>query len=382
MNMKIIKKTFVLILLTYIFVPAVSRAQTLDLYLDVCNRYEGEAKVNTILEGAKAFIDAHPQLDINIKLYGFPLEGPNTDSMEAAVKKLKVKSVARVDSLYDEFEWADPEESVRIVISGGKGNWDELKEMFRERDALKLYVVGVNLPTPDIMRRLLGTASASGGQYFNAQGSKKLVTALKNIEKMSNYNLEVRVFKNKYSELTDWLMSRYEYVWTSDVYKAGKHDKPITSTYIFPARYNLESGVYDIKVNYGSRSKWIEGVKIDRFGLTEKMTNFAMGLVNIRVLNSGHDVKGVDRRGRDCWWSEAYFAGKHDEVIESTRTFPPEFNLVNGDYDIKIHYRGYEQWINDVTVKQGKVHNFEITFPHARKCNEMEGTGQPLGRSL
>lgn len=382
MKKSLIKSFLAIILMTYIFAPAVSKAQTIDLYLDVCNRVEGEQKINTILEGAKAFIDGHPALDINIKLFGFPLEGPNTARVESTVRKFKVKNVAKVDSLYDEFEWADPEESVKIVISGGKGNWDELKEMFRERDALKLYVVGVNLPTPDIMRRLLGTASASGGQYFNAKGKQKLVAALKNIEKMSNFNLEVRVFKNKYNELTDWLMSRYEYVWTSDVYKAGKHDKPVASTYIFPARYNLESGVYDIKVNYGSRSKWIEGIKINRFGLVEKMTNFAMGLVNIRVLNGGHDVKGVDRRGRDCWWSEAYFAGKHNEIIDSTRTFPPEFNLVNGDYDIKIHYRGYEQWINDVTVKQGRVHNFEITFPHAKKCTETDGNGQPMGRSL
>ncbi|MDH3976198.1 MAG: hypothetical protein OEV42_18150 [Deltaproteobacteria bacterium] len=382
MNKSCIKFFLVIILITYVFVPAISKAQTIDLYLDVCNRYEGNAKIDTILEGTRAFIKGHPKLDINIKLFGFPLDGPNTKRVEAAVKKFKVKSVTKVDSLYDEFEWADPEESVKIVVSGGKGNWDELKEMFRERDALKLYVVGVNLPTPAIMRSLLGTASASGGQYFNAKGTKKLVTALKNVEKMSNYNLEVRVFKNRYSELTDWLMSRYEYVWTSDVYKAGKHDKPITSTYIFPARYNLESGVYDIKVNYGGKSKWIEGVKINRFGLTEKKANFAIGMVNIRVLNGGHDVKGVDRRGRDCWWSEAYFAGKHDKDVDSTRTFPPEFNLVNGNYDIKIHYRGYEQWINDVHVKQGKVHNFQISFPHAKKCTEKEGTGRPAGRNL
>jgi len=376
------KKALIILLIAFILTPALSRAQTIDLYLDVCNSYEGNPKIDTILQGLKTFINEHPKLDMNIKLFGFPLEGPNTKRVEAALKKFKVKSVTKVDSLYDEFEWADPEESVRIVVSGGKGNWDELKEMFRERDALKLYIVGVNLPSPSIMRRLLGTASASGGQYFNAKGTKKFIVALKNVEKASNYNLEVRVFKSKYSELTDWLMSRYEYVWTSEVYRAGKHNKPITSTYIFPARFNLESGVYDIKVNYSSRSKWIEGVKIDRFGLTQKKTNFAMGMVNIKVMNGGKEVKGVDRRGRDCWWSEAFFAGKHGKDVDSTRTFPPEFNLVNGNYDIKVHYRGYEQWINDVHVKQGRVHNFQISFPHAMKCTETEGTGQPMGRNL
>ncbi len=352
----------VLLILLLWLLPATTHAQRMEIFLDICNTYEGVDKFEILKTGVSAFIRENPDLDVSITLFGFPPGGEREERFVRLFKGLGVE-VRRTGSIYDTLLGLDPDDGIYVVLSGGKGDWDSFKERLREVEAKRLYVIGVALPHPDVMYRLLGVASVSGGRYYNARDGRRLKEVLYEIEKKANYNLEIRVFKSRYEELTDYLMWHYQYLWITEVYPAGRYDRPIAQTYIFPARFNLPTGIYDIKVRYGDKVKWLRGVEVRRRQLARRRVNFAEGLVLVKILNDGHEVIGVERRSRYAWWAEVYEAGRYDRPVEITRTFPIEFSLVNGVYDIKIHYRGYERWIRGVEVKEGKVTNLEVIFP-------------------
>ena len=345
----------------------------MNIFLDVSNSYEGADKFETLKDGVIGFIKENPGLDVKVTLFGYPLHGRNEKIFQRMFKEMwrkgMIKGIRRAESLENVLSSLKPDREINVVISGGKGDWYRIKGALREKNALKLYVIGVSLPGSELMYKLLGIASVSGGEYFNAGNASRLKDVLYDIEKKANYNLEVKVFKSKYHELTDYLMWRYRYLWTSEVYPAGEDEKsPIDSTYVFPARFNLPDGAYDIKIKYANEVKWLRGVNVKGRTLDTEEVNFAKGLLMVKVFNSGKPVEGVDKRFRYCWWSEAYEAGRHDRPVETTRTFPPEFNLVNGRYDIKIYYRGHEKWIYNVDINEGATENFTVTFPHAVEC--------------
>ncbi len=351
--------------------PAYSKG--MNILLDVCNSYEGVEKIGVLKKGLTTFIRENPGLDINITLFGFPLHGDNEKRLEDLFSVLKarnmIKGVNKTESLEKTLISLKPDKAIYVLISGGKGDWYRIKGLLRERDAIGLQVVGISLPDEDLMFRLLGVASVSGGRYFNAGNALRLKEVLSTIDKEANYNLEIKVFKSQYEELTDYLMWHYRYMWTSEVYQPGRYDEVVDSTYIFPARYNLPAGTYDVKVRYGNETKWLRGVKVRKRDVNREVVNFAKGMLLVRVLNGGRPVEGVERGARYyCWWSEAYEAGRHDKPVEVTRTFPPEFSLVNGRYDIRIFYRGHERWIYDMEIDEGKVKEFSVEFPTAVEC--------------
>ncbi len=345
--------------------PSHAYPRGLEIFVDVCNRYEGTDKFQILKEGLSAFILENRDLDIELTLFGFPLKGERERKLLALFKGLNVKRIKLTESIYETLLRLDPEEKIHIVISGGKGEWDSFKERLREVEAKRLYVIGLSLPHPDLMFRLLGVASVSGGKYYNVKDGEGLKRVLTEIERKANYNLEIRVFKSRNQELTDYLMWHYRYLWISEVYRAGRRDRAIDSAYIFPARFSLPPGIYDIKVRYGNHVKWLEGIRVKRRELTRKTVNFAKGTLWVKVLNKGHEVEGMEKRPRYMWWSEVYKAGRHDEPVERTRLFPAEFNLVNGIYDVRVHYMGQDRWLKGVKVMEGKVTRVKVTFPQA-----------------
>lgn len=339
-------------------------AKGMDIFIDAGSK----DKVAVMKEGLVSFIRENPHISVRLKLYNSSPGRKDYAMQYAMLKGSGANSMIGVPSLKDALSDVLAGDRIYVVITGGGGEWDEIKELLREKAASRIYIVGVGLTDTDDMINLSGVASVSGGEYFNAGNAVVLKTSLSEIEQKANYNLEVKVYKSKFNELTDYLMKRYKYLWSSEVYASGNREKAIASTNIFPARFNLSSGVYDIKISYANKIKWIEGVRVDRSDLVQKAVNFGKGLLSILVYNSGHPVHGVDRRGDSCWWSEVYEAGKRDNPVEVTKAFPPEFELVNGKYDINIHYRGHEKWFYNVEVSEDGATNLNITFPHAKSC--------------
>ncbi len=339
---KILKLVGLMSFLSFILLPGYVHALGMDVYVDSPSGRQGILK-----QTIAAFSKENPQ--VNIKTISFE---PSFDGKRDVISNLKLGS------------------RVNVVISSGAGNWDRVKSAHMEKEAAKIYIVGLGVHDQNTMIRMAGVTSVSGGEFYSAWDAVSLRQALSDIEKKGNFNFEVKVYKKQSEELTDYMTWRYKNLWSSEVYESGKRDKPVTKTNIFPARFNLASGLYDIKINYGHDIKWIEGVRIEKTQLIQKAVNFAKGAIRVFVVNDGHPVTGVRKRAKSCWYSEAYEAGKRDKPVEVAYTFPPEFTLVNGKYDIKVNYKGQEKWLDNVEVSEDKITDMNLRFAHDDSCPE------------
>ncbi len=361
-----------------ISMPRSSSASRMVIFLDRSNGI-GERVIDAVGD----FVTRNRLLfnDIAIKIY----DGKVCQSCEVVIamgkggEKKTLKNAFKIvnHSLLGERE-GGMIHSINRVISGLKGDSDVVillsgGEMCKsnacrdigrlrnhKRKSAKVYAIGLSVPDIAEMEQLKCIASTTGGSYFNVSDVAGLKVALEKIEKIVSYNLEVKVFRAKGEEVTDYMRTRYGYAWWAEVYKSGK-TKKVASTYTFPARFYLKQGKYDVLIHYENADKWLRGLKVGFDRRTRRRISFAKGSVVIKVYNGGEEIMGTKRVPRLFWWCEVYLAGSK-EKMGFTETFPVELNLVVGKYDIKVHYMGDERVFKNVVVQEGKTVSLKAAF--------------------
>lgn len=270
-----------------------------------------------------------------------------TYALESSLKDLKGEkgNILLISSGADDCEYESCKKAKEIIGSGAK---------------VSVYAIGLGIFTEREMERLKCIASSTGGKYFNATDPATLKDAFKKIEAKVGYNLEIKVFKGKDEEVTEYMRSQYTYNWGCDVYESGT-DKKVTSTNTFPARFFLSEGVYDVKVHYGSAEKWLRGLTVNEGKRTTTSVSFAKGSVVVKVFKGDSQVIGVKRVPTVQWWCEVYETGGKEKK-ETTETFPIELDLFAGKYDIKVHFMGEEKWLRGILVQEGKTVRSEVRF--------------------
>ena len=260
----------------------------------------------------------------------------------------------------------DNSDVVLLLSSGDMCGSDTCSDIKKHKEAknnennVKIYAIGLAVPNISEMEQLRCIASSSGGKYFNVSDMTGLKGAFEEIEKIVSYNLEVKVYKAKGSEVSDYMRTQYGYAWWADVYESGT-TKKIASTHLFPVRFYLPRGKYDVLVHYGNADKWLKGLKIGNTRRTRKKISFAKGSLVVKVYSGNTEILGTRRVPRLFWWSEVYRAGEK-EKIEVTETFPIELNLVVGTYDIKLHYMDKVKFFKSVHIKEGKTVSLKANF--------------------
>ncbi len=373
------KALFLLTCLTLLW-PSPLMAGGLTILLDTSARMReeirGVPRIEMAIEGLKEFLKRNRGIfrKVTIRTYG-------TDRCDRGGVTLPVDT-GRLEKVFNSLGWSPLQEKAAMIqtldetiagskeregtillISGGKEDCapDPCREVReRIRGGVRIYAIGLILSDVEEMERLKCIASATGGKYFNAHNMEELRTAFRSIERIVAYNLEVRVFESRGKEVTDYLRSRYGYVWWAEV--KDRKGKKVASTHTFPARFHLPPGRYDVLIHYKDGEKWLRGVEVKRGRRTTRRVSFAKGTVLINVFDRGKEIMGVRMAPRTQWWCEAYEA-REKRKVGVTETFPAEFSLVNGKYDFKIHYRGKEKWLRGVKVEEGKKVKLKVVFP-------------------
>ncbi|HHL39322.1 MAG TPA: hypothetical protein ENJ37_02340 [Deltaproteobacteria bacterium] len=257
-------------------------------------------------------------------------------------------------------------DDVVLVVSGGadgcsKKACAEVAGASERGKGPAVYAVALAVEDVRGLEELKCIASKTGGRFYHAHDVDELRRALGRIEKKVGYNLEIRVLREEGKEVTDYIRTRYAYQWGCRVYKSGT-DEEVAVTNVFPARFHLPPGTYDVKVRFGTTEQWLRGVDVKEGERVKRTMNFARGSVVVNVFAGDDEVIGVKRIPKLLWWCDVFKAGT-SEKVDGTVTFPVELDLVVGSYDIKVHYMGAEKVLEGVEVREGKTRKLKADFP-------------------
>ncbi len=290
------------------------------------------------------------------------------EERNAAYEKLSIARNGRglISSLGKELSRLNKDTDVLLYISNGTPSCADAPcaKFKRELPADKreaIVIVGMFVPALKEMEQLKCMASATGGVYFNVTDESSLSEALSTIEKRIAYNLEVNVIGFNGKVVRDYIRTRYGYDWEAQVFRRGAKE-PLTSTHLFPARFYLPGGSYDVKIRLKNSERWIRNLKVVEGRRATEKISFETGSVGIKVFSSGQEVMGARRHPKVQWGCEA-FESKTGEKAGYTETFPVELDLFPGVYDLRIFYFGKEKWLKGIVVEVGETSWHEVRFP-------------------
>ncbi len=360
-------------------VPSPLLAHDLSILVDLSDRmveeeiYDGRAGVDIVVEELKGFLKRNRRLfdRITIAPYGADCERKGVvvkvrkkaiDRSLMALRRIGERKGGMLYCLKEAFSRLRWDGDVVLVIGGmegcGRGLCTEVRSIAPPR--VRVYTIGFAVTGVEEMEGLKCIASATGGRFFAAADIEGFRRAFREVEKRVAYNLEIIVYKSRDEKVMDYLRTRYGYAWWADVYRSGTDEK-VASTHTFPARFHLPPGRYDLLIHYRDSERWLRGVEVKEGERTRRKVSFAKGMVVIRVFDGDEEVMGVKRVPRLQWWSDVFDV--EGRKVETTETFPVEFNLITGRYDIRLHYMGKERWLKGVDVEEGKTLTFKVVFP-------------------